>query len=156
MIMMRRLCQRAPAWATAKIGTTPFTIGKLGCTITCCSMLSDYFKGYLMPSTIAAHAEWFVEQGKEIGKIIWAALDFPTMRYAGRVYHRDDNAIKFALKDPDRAVMLEVADGSHWVVALRPTLFGNSYIVADPWTGTDVDVIKKYRNITGMAFFRRK
>lgn len=114
-------------------------------------MLSDYFGGYVAPDTIASNVHNYISD-----LINWKTLDFKNFKFVWRAYQRDDVRIKDALKDPNKAVILNVNNGAHWVVALRPTLLGNSYIVADPLGGKKVDVIKAYKNITGAAYFARK
>jgi hypothetical protein len=87
---------------------------------------------------------------------MWEALGFTHMKFQKRIRgQRIDAAIQASLKAPNYAVLLEVDNGSHWVVALRKTLFGNSYVVADPFYGDKCDVIRRYGNITGSAHFMR-
>jgi hypothetical protein len=130
-------------------------------------MLSDYFKGFITPGELATQSELYTSGGF----ILWNKLNLPTMKFVWRfkgidnrgmrsdsVVHPDltpdFNGVRKALLDPDRAVILEVANGSHWVVALRAV--GNSFIVADPWIGDKCDVMERYKNITGGAYFMRK
>ena len=72
-----------------------------------------------------------------------------------REYGENPTTIKQALKDSDMAVILQVNDCQHWVVALRKALVGNDWLVADPWNGKKVWAKKVYRNVTGAAFFKR-
>jgi hypothetical protein len=146
------LSQRDLKWAVNKLGDSNLTIGRYGCTTTCISMLSDYFGGLVLPPDIAKHKKFYTLDGL----ILWDKLVLPTMKFTNRFRLRDDILIKKALKDPNGAVILQVNNGSHWVVALRPTLWGNSYIVADPWSGDKCDVMSRYHNITGGAVFNRK
>ncbi len=60
-----------------------------------------------------------------------------------------------ALANKDKAVLLQVNDGAHWVVGIRKTLFGNDYVIADPWTGKKTTLKKNYRNVSGSAIFAR-
>ena len=148
---MRYLCQRNPNWASAKIGGGPMTLGQAGCTVTCLSMLLDYFGCFQTPPAIASHTDWF----NDIGKVLWTKLRFDHMQFVWRGYTRDDGKIQAAIKDPNQAVLLSVNGGTHWVVALRKTLWGNSYVVADPWTGGTCDVLSKYHSIEGYALVQR-
>ena len=145
------LSQRDPRWATLKLGISPLTVGRYGCTTTCVSMLTDYFWCYTNPAQLAGQKDLYTKDGL----ILWNNLEFRKMRFVNRFYMRDDEKIADALKDPDKAVILEVANRSHWVVGLRPTYIGDSYVVADPWSGDKCDVIKRYKNITGGAYFAR-
>lgn len=147
---MKYLSQRDPQWCNVKIGQSNSILGKVGCTTTCLSMLSDYFGCYKSPAEIAHNVANYV------GDLVnWKALNFECMQ-GQRLYGRSDVTIQNAINDPNKAIMLNVNSGAHWVAALRKTLFGNSYIVADPWTGKECDVIKTYHDIVGGAVFNRK
>ena len=148
--MWTYICQRDPRWAQVRIGESHATLGRSGCTCSCLSMLSSFFDCFQTPDQIASHNGWF----NTLGEVLWNKLQFARMVFTNRQYGRNDIMIKAAIKGPNTAVMLQVAHGSHWVVALRPTLLGRSYIVADPWLGDSCDVIKRYGNITGAAYFR--
>src|SRR3990167_8020957 len=149
---MIRLSQRNPSWVSMKIGVSNLTIWRWGCTTTCLSMLSDYFKCFSSPPKIAGNGAWYTADGL----IIWAKLNFPNMKFEKRVKGFDKAAIDASIKDPNKAVILEVADGSHWVVATGKTWFGNDYKIADPWDGKDATAIGKYKNISGSAHFIKK
>lgn len=148
---MKILSQRDLAWSSKFLGSSKLTVGRYGCTTTCVSMLSDYFGCYKSPLELAGNAKNYTKDGL----ILWTNLTFAKMKFTLRANGRDDGMIQEALKNPNKAVMLQVNNGAHWVVALRKTLFGKSYIVADPWSGDRCDVIKRYHNITGMAFFAK-
>lgn len=117
-------------------------------------MLTDYFGCRVFPDAIAKVKENYTPEGL----ILWYNLKFGCMKFEARERVRNDAAIQAALKDPKRAVILNVNDGKHWVLAVRRTYLGlgSSYIVVDPWTGKQCDVIKVYKNITGAAYFVKK
>lgn len=115
-------------------------------------MLSDYFKSFSPPNEIASKKDWYTNDGL----IIWSKLDFATFKFDGRFYKRDDQTIRACLKDPNRAVILQVDNGAHWVVAISKTFFGNDYNVVDPWFGSKKTACGTYKNITGFATFKRK
>lgn len=144
---MQILSQRDSKWSSQKLGASNLTVGRYGCTTTCISMLSDYFGCYASPLVLASNPKNYTKDGL----VIWGAFHFFTMKFEKRLFGRNDTAIQESLKNPRKAVMLQVNDGAHWVVAIRKTLFGNSYIVADPWNGDKCNVIKRYKNITGSA-----
>ena len=148
---MKILSQRDPAWAADKLGASTLTIGRFGCTTTCISMLSDYFGCYKSPLEIAHNASNYTPDGL----VVWSRLMFARMQFVRRDRTFDAAAIADSIKDPNKAVMLEVNNGQHWVVAIRKTLFGNDYFVADPWTGKKVGAKAAYHNITGAAYFKR-
>jgi len=145
------LSQRDPRWSQVKIGASNLTIGRYGCTTTCLSMLSDYFKCFVTPDAIANKKNNYTPDGL----VIWKNLSFAHMEFESRQIGRVDKDIQAALKDPNRAVILLVDNGQHWVVALGKTLTGNDYRVADPWFGDKRTACGTYKNITGAAYFKR-
>lgn len=147
---MMYLSQRDPAWAKDRLGSSTLTIGRYGCTTTCISMLSDWFGCYRSPVSIAHDASNYTPDGL----VVWKRLRFDRMAFDRRAYGRDDWEIRKSLKDKDRAVILEV-DRSHWVVGVRPELFGNHYVIIDPWDGKR-KTTRAYGSITGAAHFARK
>ena len=148
---MKLLSQRDLRWCDKKLGQSSLTIGRYGCTTTSISMLSDYFGALILPPTIASNVHFYTPDGL----IVWKNLSFKGFKFDNREFGQNDVNIKAALKDPNRAVILNVNNGAHWVVAIKPTLLGNSYVVADPWSGAQCDVLKIYHNITGAAYFSR-
>lgn len=149
---MKHLSQYDPAWGAAKLGQSTLTMAKYGCTTAGLSMLSDYFGGYVSPPELAHNVHNYTKDGL----IIWESLKFPTMKFDARERKLNKERIALYLKDPNKAVILNVNGGAHWVVGLRKTLIGDSYVVLDPWGGVKVDVVKKYRNVVGAAYFSRK
>lgn len=143
--------QRDPKWAADKIGSSNLTIGRWGCTLTSIAMLSSYFGCPQTPLEIAHNAANFNKEGL----VVWKNLNFPCFQFVFRGYNESVSRIKDAMEDPDKAVLLQVNYGQHWVVGIRPKFFGRSYIVADPWDGKKVDVLAKYHNIMGAAYFKR-
>lgn len=146
------LSQRDPRWQNITLGNSRYTIGRYGCTTTCISMLSDYFQCFQPPDAIAkSYCQYTLD-----GYILWNTLTLPRMGFKVRLYGQDDVAIQQALKDPRQAVILNVSNGGHWVVAIRKTLFGNDYVCVDPWTGKICLAKRDYRNIVGAAIFNLK
>lgn len=150
--MFRIYSQRDPRWASRTLGATTQTVGRFGCTTAAICSLGTYFGDSAFPSDLAADAALYDPNGL----VIWANLrrHFGKMKFDKRVVGRNDAEIVAAMRDPARAVMLEVANGSHWVVGIRPTLIGRDYVCGDPWDATRKDLLRTYRNITKMAFFR--
>lgn len=117
-------------------------------------MLSSYFGGWVSPLILARQPQAYTPQGL----VLWKAMDkfLPKMQFVERVYVRDDAKIQKALKDPKCAVMLEVDNKSHWIVAKRKALLRNDYVCQDPWTAQEVLAVRDYRNITGFTVYRAK
>ena len=146
------LSQRDQRWSQVKLGQSSLTVGRYGCTTTCISMLSDYFGCLVYPDAIAKNVYNYTKDGL----VIWEALKFAKMRFAQRVQGRpSDSLIQACLKDPDKAIILQVDNGQHWVVALSKNFFGNDYTVLDPWTGKKCNAMSVYKNITNAAIFQR-
>lgn len=144
---MIKLSQRDPKWASGILGKSKLTMGRYGCTTTCLSMLSDYFNMYLNPAEMSRKIKYTID-----GLIIWASVYFPTFKFEKRVYGFKTEPIDISLKDPKKAVILQV-QGNHWVVALGRIPLTNTYRIADPWFG-DVSTTLRYKNqITGSAHF---
>lgn len=154
------LSQRDQRWANVKIGNSNTTLGRMGCTITCLSMISQFFGCYKSPNEIAKNQNNF-----EQDSVAWIQLNFPNFSFRWR----EGSPIKGDIVDMEmiksymagnydkkntenRAVILQVANFSHWVVALWPT-FDGDILAIDPWTGKTCEVLKTYGNITGAALF---
>lgn len=143
--------QRDPRWADKKLMPTSQTFAKIGCTVTSIAMLTTYFKPDRTPLDLLRTLQFTAD-----GRILWGSCNFENFKFDFRGYARNDDAIQFYLKDEHRAVILEVANGTHWVVALKKPLLGNNYKIADPFFG-DISTMERYKgNITGAAYFVRK
>lgn len=150
---MKYLSQRDPAWAGHKLGASNLTLGRWGCTTTAISMLSDYFNCFRSPLEIASNANNYTKDGL----IIWKNLNFDKMKFEWREYGRNDAKIKAALLNPNEAVILQVNDMAHWIVAYSSRwVKSGDYVIIDPWTGRKCTLLKNYHNITGAAYFSRK
>jgi len=149
---MKYLSQRDSRWSDKKLGESSLTVGRYGCTTTCISMLSDYFTCFKSPLELASNVANYTKEGL----IIWSVLRFENMRFVLREYGRNDFNISHALKDPSSAVILQVDNGAHWVLAVRKSFLGNDYIIVDPWDGKKKKCLKTYNNITGAAYFEGK
>ena len=161
------LSQRDIRWRDVLIGLSRETIGVSGCTITCISMLSDYFfarqqsTNYLRPDFLAKKLSFTPD-----GLLLWKSIDgVCPFNFEFRHYKRDDSVIENALEAPNRAVILRVnfsnnnSKNKHWVVATGLSSLGmkmGGYVVADPYTGKKENaggLLSKYRTIDGMATF---
>ncbi len=145
---MQSYSQRDPRWANVRLGASNLFMGRYGCTTTCIADLSTYFGDNDNPAEVAQRLQYTT------GLIIWGSCKFPHFHFERREFGRNDANIKAALRDPNRAVILQVQNGSHWVVATGNALLGG-YKIADPWFG-DFSTTRRYGNsITGAAYFRR-
>jgi len=114
-------------------------------------MLSDYFGCFKSPLEIAKNLANYTESGL----VLWKNMDkfFQGMGFEWRAYGFDKKRIDESLKDKNKAVILQVDGGKHWVVALRKAYIGNDYIILDPWDGKKCGALAKYKTITGSAHF---
>lgn len=151
--MMKRYRQTHPDISGVKIGNSGLTMGRIGCTTCCISSIHSYFYPInpVKPQDLARQAGLYTLGGL----IIWARLSLRGMRFERRTFGRNDVEIRAAIKDPDRAVILQVNNESHWVVATGVSFLRNDFVAHDPLTGGSCNVLAKYGNITGAAYFRR-
>ncbi len=146
------LGQRDSRWADEHLGDTNYTVARYGCLITCISMLTDYFQSigkgaFKTPKTLAQQLKFTKD-----GYVNWGSLKTCTqMKLDMRVYNRDDVGIAQYLKDPKKAVVLQV-NGNHWICAVKK--IGSVIQCADPWLGDKCFAgtkLTRYPKITGMA-----
>lgn len=147
---MQSFSQRDPRWANNKLGNSALTIGRYGCTTTCIADLSTYYGDNFDPALAAKKIQYIQ------GLVIWGSCVFTNFQFWFRQQGRHDQDIKNALADPNLSVILNVANGSHWVVATGYDPRKNLYTIADPWLGDKADMSRYGNNITGAAFFKRK
>jgi len=146
---MTSYSQRDPKWANVKLGQSNLTMGRYGCTTTCIADLSTYFGNSFTPLQAVETIKYTPD-----GLILWQSCKFASFGFERREYGRNDTNIQSVLKDPNRAVILNVASGSHWVVCTGKTFF-NIYKIADPWLGDFADMQRYKNDITGAAYFKR-
>ena len=103
------------------------------------------------PDKIASHADWFTKDGL----VLWSKLNLP-MKFVWRQYGRNDAKILESLKNPNGACLLQVGNGSHWVLPIRKTWFKNDYVIVDPWGGRMGVACGDYGNITGSSHFIKR
>ena len=160
---IKYLSQRDHRWGKVKIGNSQIDIAHYGCLITCIAMVSDFFGKPITPDEIARNANWF----NSLGSFVWIKPSFPNMSFRWRegqnspmtgIEKVDMDMIKSYLahgdnrpSDHNRAVILQVADESHWVLGLWEQ-YGD-ILAIDPWTGKTCLVYETYKNITGAALF---
>ena len=149
---MQSFSQLDARWSSDKIGRSSLTIGRWGCCISSIAMIATYFGEVITPPELAHNVANFTPDGL----VDWGKIKLKTMKFDARERKLNKERIALYLKDPNKAVILNVNGGAHWVVGIRKTLLGDSYVVLDPWGGVKVDVVKKYRNVVGAAYFSRK
>ena len=147
---MKLLSQRNPEWADKKMGASNLTLGRFGCTTTGISMLSDYFECYKSPVELASDANHYTKDGL----VLWQNFHFDRMRFVRREFGHNSFNIEHAINTHGKAVLLQVNNGAHWVVATKKTR--NDYQIADPWDGELKACLATYHNITGAAYFEDK
>lgn len=147
--MLKSFSQRDQAWANLTLKPSKLTMGRFGCTTTCIADLSTYFGDNLNPAQVNAKIKYTAD-----GLIIWQSCSFNTFVFERREFGRNEKNIKAALQDPNRAVILQVASGSHWVVCIGE--IAGIFKIADPWLGDKSSMARYNNNITGAAYFKRK
>lgn len=151
---MKYLSQRDPQWANVKLGASKLDMWRWGCTTTCISMLSDYFACYKSPSEIAHNAANYTKDGL----VLWGNVSkfFKGMNFEWRQTGFLGARVDESLRHKDKAVILQVDNGKHWVVAVRKSILNGDYLIVDPWDGKKVWLRSRYPNITGSAHFVRE
>jgi hypothetical protein len=142
------LNQRDNQWKNVPLGTsTSTTIGSHGCTITCLTMLLNYF-GY-QETPITVNQKLKSNGGyANTNLIVWTAIPkiWTRMKFEWRGYGYDNNQVSSNLPclvevDFDGT---ERTDDRHWI------LFKGDKKMNDPWTGTE-EPTSKYKILTGYA-----
>lgn len=157
---MLSLSQQDTRWAASKLGASEITVGKYGCTTTCISMISHDFNCYKSPLELAHNANNYTPDGL----ILWNNFNTTfkdQMRFVWRGYGAggratpmlDFSPLLAALKNPNQRVALEVNNGAHWVKLVKKNVIGRDWTAIDAWDGREINVLAKYRNITGYAIF---
>ena len=153
-VPMTLYSQRDPRWATTLIGPSKLIVGRWGCTLTSISMLTSYFTPTINPGELAdirsPHALKFTKDGL----ILWQSCTFQNFHFVTRGYGRNEPMIREYLKDPNKAVILEV-NHCHWVVAVGRNPITGKYKIADPWFGDYANINRYGDNITGSAYFAK-
>ena len=148
------LKQSDPKWGSTKMNGSYATLSRYGCLVTSLSMLSSYFGAYRTPKALAKGLSFTKE-----GLLIWGSMPkLLPFKLEERLYSRDDRKIKGALAHPDKAVVLQVQNHSHWVVWLGTYKYAPwVYRIADPLFGKKVAFpFSGYSNITGAAILTKK
>lgn len=148
------LSQRNPAWSQKKLGASSLTIGRFGCTTTAIAMAAELAGHPIAPDTIAANVDAYTKPGNPQGEglVIWQRIMPEGLQFVSRTVGYNPAMIDKAMGDPQLFVLLEVANGSHWVLALRKE--GSEYIAADPLLGDECCVLRRYSNITKYVVIR--
>lgn len=148
-MQMKYLIQSDKRWSLVTIGRTLLTLGRWGCTTVGISMLSSFYGCYIDPPTLAKYPGLFDQSGR----LFWLMIDKVfkgKMKFVYRNYKRNDKAIRESiLNSPKTSVLLEVRNGSHWVVGVG--VRGNDYYCVDPIDGMKKLVLSNFGNITGSA-----
>ena len=134
-----------------RIGQSPLTLGRYGCTVTCIAMLTSYFFPTRTPKDLAESLQFTPD-----GLVLWGSCKFENFVFEKRVYLRDDAEIVRHIKDPNLAVILHVANRSHWVVATGISVLSGQIQIADPWFGDRASMARYGNDINGAAYFTRR
>lgn len=148
---MIRISQRDIRWTNLKLLPSKLTMGRYGCTTSCVCMISDYFECYSDPR---AAIDQYIKYNED-GLILWDKINFLNFRFEKRLAGWQLAEIAESLKNPDKAVILQVANSSHWVVAVRRIPGTKHYFIVDPFDGK-LKTSYKYENVTGSAHFVKK
>ena len=137
-------------WSHVKIGASKSTLGRFGCTTTAICELGKRFGSTITPEQYAHNAANYTKD-----LIRWERVQsmIPELHFDWRERPADEAHIREVLKYKNRGVLLEVNNGAHWVLATKPTLLGGDFVAIDPLGGVEIQVKKKYKNITKAVYF---
>lgn len=147
---MQSFSQRDPNWAPLLLGSSKLTMGRFGCTTTCIADISTYFGDNLNPGQVCKQIKYTAG-----ALVLWQSCNFSHFQFERREFGRNEINIMAALADVNRAVILEVASHSHWVVAIGYDRVNKIFRIADPWLGDKSTMKRYFNNITGAAYFKR-
>lgn len=143
---MIQLSQLDPTWSGKNIGTTTYTIGRYGCTLTSICMIgSKFFNDYYLPD-MAAQKYTFTSDAM----ILWSQTDYNGLTFIKRGYGYNKAEIIEAAKSDTRGVILEV-NSSHWV-AVEST-DGQNVSIIDPLHAVKYQDVEDRYTVTGYAIF---
>ena len=145
------LSQKDPRWGSVKLGTSSSTIGGYGCLITSASMMLRHFGFDTDPGRLNDLLK--ANGGYQNGNLfVWGALEkiFKGVkfgyRYNGAYLDKIDEQLragKPVIINVDLNPATSVLD-EHWVLIVGKV--NGSYIINDPWYGTQFKFEDKYGN----------
>lgn len=149
------MSQLDPRWSTLKIGKTFLTVGRWGCALTCVCMLTTYLALQKKNPALIVKPDVGVKKFSfdAGGRIVWQSVTqkVPGLIFVERAFKEDKKRIADAIAGPNKAVLLNVANGAHWVVAIA--VAQNDYVIVDPLGGGVCMAKSKYHNVVGAAYF---
>lgn len=148
---MQVFCQRDPRWAHLTIPNSTLTLGRYGCTVSCVAMLTSYFLPERTPAQLLPMLRFAPG-----GLILWDSCRFENFAWVRRARSYEPSAVRVHILDPSLAVILEVAGGSHWVVATDFTPVSGLIRIADPWLGDRATMARYKGSISGASYFSRR
>ena len=147
------LDQQDVRWANMRLGGSNLTIGHDGCLFLSMMNLSNWFYGGMKwtPDMICSDAACFTPDGLAVEVALCAKL--ANLTYTGAQEGENDPAIAAAIRGLNTGVVLNVNNGSHFVLGWSIPLFGNDFNVADSWYGKVNQAKGTWHNITSARFF---
>lgn len=149
--MFTNYSQQDPRWASLKLGKSPYTVGRYGCTSVCVTDVMNWLLNKSIPPSETVPKLAYTSEGL----ILWDSLKNLGLSLVGRFYGRQYEVIDKALADPGLCAIAQV-NGNHWVWVIGRRLPILGYRIADPWTGTKAYTNRYKNNITGCAIISKK
>jgi len=143
--------QNNPRWNRTKIRGTDLRVGMYGCLICSIASISSYFG-----SNIGVQGVIDLTGFLPNGHLIFRSGNYPDFKFDKILKGCDQNSIIEALNDPDRAVILGLNGGAHWVVACSIDIATGNLRIADPLGSQDREFLRQNDVIDYMAFYSRK
>lgn len=148
-------------YPTVMVGDSGKSLAQIGCVTTCLSALSEWYASkFFSDRNKSTMPEKLVKQLKytKDGLLLWKSIDDSNLpfKFVYRYYSRNDYLIKSILRSSLGSCMLQVNNGSHWVVLVGDSkLMG--YKIYDPLYGDIVWLRSRYGGgIQGFVSFVKK
>jgi hypothetical protein len=140
------LSQQDKKWGEITMGNSGVKLKKAGCLTTDISMLTDFFGCYLDPGKLAKLLKY-----SNGGILQWGSVKEKTCIGLEKNFFHTYNESKIleGLNLPNKASILEVNYGWHFVVGVKKVAGYRNYIIIDPIDGEKTTKLKKGYKITG-------
>lgn len=148
--MVTKIKQGDLRWANVLLGPSNATVRDYGCTTSSLCMAIEKLRGYFCSPADAARYWAYTKQGL----IIWGATEFKGMKFVKRGYTGNIEEVKKYANAKDKAAIIEVNNGKHWVYVDNISANGDIAII-DPIDGNYYDYLPSKYKFTGYAIFEK-
>lgn len=148
LFMVTPISQSDGRWRSVKLGRSNATMGRYGCTTSALCMALEKLRGYFCNPANAAIYWVYTWRGE----IDWKATAFKGMKFIERGYNFNKTKIKKYANSENKAVVLCVNNGKHWLYVDLVATNGDIHFI-DPINGQYYEKMPKEYKVTGYAIF---